>query len=140
MCVFCDIVAGEEPASFVHQDDHCVAFLDIKPVNHGHTLVIPRRHTVLVNELTPNEAAHLMIVAHKLIPAIKASGVRCEGMTLFLADGEAGWQEVPHVHLHVIPRWIGDAYGLVYEPYDASREELDRVAANVVQAATLASA
>jgi histidine triad (HIT) family protein len=47
-----------------------------------------------------------------------------------------GWQEVPNVHLHVIPRSIGDAYGLVYEPYDAGREELDRVAANIVCATT----
>lgn len=108
-CAFCAIVGGAAPASIVYHDEHCLAFMDIRPVNPGHLLVVPRVHAAYLAELEPVRAAHLLRVARPLVAALRAAagrpaaGVRCEGVNLFLADGEAAGQEVFHVHLHVIP-------------------------------------
>ncbi len=102
-CIFCRIVAGTEPASMVHQDQVAVAFMDIQPVTPGHLLVVPRLHCASLVNLEPDIAAHLMRVAVRLDVAIRSSGVRCQGVNLLLADGEAAGQDVFHVHLHLIP-------------------------------------
>ena len=134
-CVFCRILAGELPASFVYRDDRCVAFMDIRPVNHGHLLVIPVRHAAHLADIDASEAADVMKVGHKAAAAIRASGVRCEGVNLFLADGEAAMQEVFHVHLHVIPRFRGDGFRLAFSPEYYTRRpertELDAIAASI---------
>ena len=134
-CVFCRILAGELPASFVYRDDRCAAFMDIRPVNHGHLLVIPVRHAAYLADIDASEAADIMKVGQEAAAALRASGVRCEGVNLFLADGEAAMQEVFHVHLHVIPRFRGDGFGLKFNPeYYTRRPEratLDETAATV---------
>ncbi|MGI8508323.1 MAG: HIT family protein [Gemmatimonadaceae bacterium] len=115
-CVFCRILAGEIPGSFVYRDELCAAFVDIQPVNPGHLLVIPTRHAAHLADLDPPTAGHLMEVAQRLAAALRTSGLRCEGVNLFLADGEAAMQEVFHVHLHVFPRFAGDGFGLRFGP------------------------
>ena len=133
-CVFCRILSGTLPASFVHRDDRCAAFMDIKPVNPGHVLVVPLEHKPHLVDISEETAGHVMRVGHRLAAAVRASGVRCEGVNLFLADGKAAMQEVFHVHLHVIPRHAGDGFGLHFGPnYDTlpPRDELDRVAENI---------
>ncbi len=133
-CVFCDILAGKAPSSMVYQDDRCTAFMDIQPVNPGHVLVIPNRHAAHLAELDPETGGHMFRVAQRLARALRNSGVRCEGVNLFLADGEAAFQEVFHVHLHVIPRYRGDGLGLKFSPEyfnRPDRSELDEVAAKV---------
>lgn len=122
-CIFCSILAGKSPASFVYRDEICSAFMDIQPVNPGHLLVIPNVHAAYLADLEGETAAHLMRVAHRLTAAVRASGVRCEGVNLFLADGEAAMQEVFHVHLHVIPRYRGDGFGLKFGPHYFQRPE-----------------
>ena len=131
-CIFCRILAGELPATFVHRDEHCAAFMDIQPVNPGHVLVVPTRHATHLADLDPLVAARMLPLAQRMAAALRASGVRCEGVNLFLADGAAAMQEVFHVHLHVFPRWRGDGFGLRFGPRYAERpprEELERVAA-----------
>jgi len=134
-CVFCRILAGELPASFVYRDDRCAAFMDIRPVNSGHLLVIPTRHAAYLADIDPSEAADVMKVGHTAAAALRASGVRCEGVNLFLADGEAAMQEVFHVHLHVIPRFRGDGFRFQFNPEyytrQPERSELDRIAASL---------
>ena len=129
-CVFCRIVAGEAPASVVYRDERCLAFMDIRPVNPGHLLVVPLRHAAHLADTDAETAAHLMRVAHRLAAALRASGLRCEGVNLFLADGAAAMQEVFHVHLHVFPRWRGDGFGLRFGPdyVVRPRPELDAAA------------
>jgi histidine triad (HIT) family protein len=127
-CVFCRILEGSEAASFVFRDERCAAFLDIQPVNPGHLLVVPIAHAPHLAELDPETTAHLMRVARELAGAMRASGLRCEGVNLFLADGEAAMQEVMHVHLHVLPRYPGDGFGLRFGPEygrKPPRQELD---------------
>jgi histidine triad (HIT) family protein len=133
-CLFCRILAGELPGTFVYRDDDCAAFMDIQPVNPGHVLVVPVRHATHLADMDAGSAARLMAVAHRIAAALRASDVPCEGVNLFLADGEAAMQEVPHVHLHVFPRWRGDGFGLRFGPdymHRPPRTALDDVAARL---------
>jgi histidine triad (HIT) family protein len=130
-CVFCEILAGRSPSSVIWEDDLCCAFMDIQPVNPGHVLVVPRQHATCLAELDPEMGAHLFQVAQSIAGALRKSGLRCEGINLFLADGEAAGQEVFHVHLHVFPRYRGDGFGLRFGPAYGNRParvELDMVA------------
>jgi diadenosine tetraphosphate (Ap4A) HIT family hydrolase len=136
-CVFCEIIAGTSPASVVHADDDVVAFMDILPVNPGHILVIPRTHATYLEDLPPATVGPLMTVAHRIALAIHKSPLRADGLNLFLADGEAAGQEVFHVHLHVIPRLVGDGLSLLVD-YDPAppRAALDDHAATIADALT----
>jgi histidine triad (HIT) family protein len=122
-CLFCSILAGESPASFVYCDEVCSAFMDIQPVNLGHLLVVPNAHATYLADLESDTAAHLMRVGHRLAAAVRASGLRCEGVNLLLADGRAANQSVFHVHLHVIPRFRGDGFGFKFGPHYFERPE-----------------
>jgi histidine triad (HIT) family protein len=122
-CIFCQILSKDLQASIVWQDDRCTAFMDIQPVNPGHLLVVPNVHAAELSELDEESAAHLMRVAHRLNAALRASGLRCEGVNYFLADSEAAMQEVFHVHLHVFPRFAGDGFGLKFSPAYFQRPE-----------------
>jgi histidine triad (HIT) family protein len=123
-CVFCRIIEGELPASFVYRDDRCVAIMDIQPVNLGHLLVVPARHAPYLADIDGEAAADLMRIAHAAAAVLRASGLPCEGVNFFLAEGEAAMQEVLHVHLHVFPRFRGDGFGLRFSPeYHTRRPE-----------------
>jgi len=111
-CIFCDIVKGNAEASLVWQDDFVSAFMDIQPVNPGNVLIVPNDHAAYLADLPEDTGAHMFRVAQRVARAIRASGLRCEGVNFFLADGEAAMQEVFHVHLHVFPRFHGDGFGL----------------------------
>jgi len=133
-CIFCKIVAREAPASIVDEDDTTIAFLDIRPVNPGHTLVIPRSHAARLSGLPSRQGGEAFAAAMRVAAAIRSSGIRCEGINLYLADGEAAGQEVDHVHLHVVPRFTGDGFGLRFGPQYgriAARAELDEMAAKI---------
>lgn len=130
--VFCEIVAGESPASVVYADDLALAIMTIGPVNPGHILVLPKRHAAYLADLDEETGGHLFRVTMRLAEAIRRSGVRCEGINLFLADGEAAFQEVFHVHLHVFPRFPDDPFRLDADwSAKPSRVELDHVAAQI---------
>ena len=111
-CAFCEIVAEREPASIVHRGDGVLAFMTIAPVNPGHLLVVPEAHAVNLAALDPDLGAQVFVTAQRLAAALRRSALRCEGVNLFLADGEAASQLVAHVHLHVIPRFAGDRFRL----------------------------
>jgi histidine triad (HIT) family protein len=131
-CIFCAIVAGSAPASFVFDDADLLAFMDIRPVTPGHLLVIPKRHAPFLADLDEATGARMFMVAMRLARALRASGLRCEGINLFLADGEAAFQEVFHTHLHVIPRFVGDTFRIDADWSNTpSRAELDDVATRI---------
>ncbi|MBE7385533.1 MAG: HIT family protein [Leptolyngbya sp. SIO1E4] len=112
--VFDEILAGRAPVSLVYQDDLVAAFMDIQPVNPGHVLVVPKKCAQFLWELDNETSARLFGVGRKVAQAIRDSGLQCEGINLFVADGAAAGQEVPHVHLHVFPRYRGDGFGLQF--------------------------
>ena len=133
-CVFCKILSGEEPASIVYRDDSCVAFMDIKPINPGHVVVVPTEHGAGLSDVSEESAAQMMRVSRKVAAALQASGVRCEGVNLFLSDGRAAFQDIFHVHMHVIPRWQGDGFGLRYSDQyhlKSPREALNQTAERI---------
>ena len=132
-CLICDLVAGEGEISAVHQDERAVTFMDVQPVVRGHMLVVPRAHAAYLADLDPEDGARLFKVGQLAAAALRNSGLRCEGVNFFLADGEVAGQEVFHVHLHVLPRFTGDGFGLRFPPDYRIREraELDEAAAAV---------
>jgi diadenosine tetraphosphate (Ap4A) HIT family hydrolase len=108
--------------------------MDIAPVNPGHAMVIPRDHIPDLFGLSEETWLAMCSVVKRLEAAVRASGLKCEGTNLLLADGEAAFQEVPHVHLHVIPRFQGDSFKIEADwSNGATREELD-VAASMIAA------
>jgi histidine triad (HIT) family protein len=115
-CLFCRLVAGEEEVSLVYEDERTVAFMDIQPVVPGHLLVVPRAHSTYLADLDPEDGAAVFRTGQRAAAALRESSLRCEGVNLFLADGEAAGQDVFHVHLHVIPRHAGDGFGLRLPP------------------------
>ncbi|MFR9753474.1 HIT family protein [Nocardia sp. 004] len=107
-CVFCRIAAGEAPATKVYEDDTLCAFLDIRPITRGHTLVIPKQHAAELEDLDAELGARIFRTGHRLALAIRRSSLATDGANLVLNDGTAAFQTVPHVHLHVVPRKHGD--------------------------------
>ncbi len=105
-CIFCKIVKGELPSEKIYEDDSVLAFLDINPVNIGHTLVIPKEHFENIHDLPEDTATHIMKIARKISDAIKKSGA--DGTNISINNGKAAGQVVFHSHTHIIPRFIGD--------------------------------
>ena len=130
-CAFCGVVAGTLESSRVYEDEHVLAFMDIKPVTRGHLLVIPKAHVPYLADLDEELGMSMFRVAQRLAAALRASGLPCEGVNLFLADGEAAFQEVFHVHLHVFPRTDGDGFRLEANWQVRPRTELDEAAQRV---------
>lgn len=133
-CIFCDIINSKVPASIVYRDKVCIAFMDIRPFNKGHLLVVPNTHTAYLDDLDPETGGYLFKVAQKLSKAIRKSVVKCEGIDLFLADGEVAGQEVFHLHIHVLPRYKGDGFGLKFgRDFEKlpERSDLDKVASDI---------
>src|ERR1035437_622741 len=130
-CVFCDIVTGQAPASFVYRDDRVTAFLDNRPVTPGHLLVIPNDHLETMADLDDGLLSDITRVGARLAAALRSSGLPCEGINLFLADGAAAGQEVLHAHLHVFPRTPGDGFTVgatAWAGPEPDRRALDAVA------------
>ena len=136
-CIFCEIAAGQAPASIVAEDEWCLAFLDIRPVNRGHTLVIPKAHAALLSELEPALGGRMFQMAQRIAQGLRTlaqqdRGFRCEAVNLMLADGAAAGQEVDHVHLHVLPRYHGDGFGFHFGRSAApGRSEMDELASEL---------
>jgi len=136
-CIICQLVNEKIEVTKVYEDDLVVAVMDIQPINPGHIFISPKKHVKLVSELGEDLAAHIFKIAIRLNDALRKSGLKCEGVNFFLADGEAAMQEIPHVHLHVIPRIKGDGFSLKFdESYFRlpERKELEK-AANLIRKA-----
>ena len=130
-CIFCDIVRGTSPASWVYQDDTVVAFMDIQPITQGHMLVVPREHAVLMTDINETAAMRTFRVARKLA-AVARHTLGASGINIIVMDGEAAYQDVPHFHVHVIPRYPRDGFGLTFpDSYEQKppRAQLDAIAA-----------
>ena len=128
-CVFCAIVHGESQAHIIHRDELVTAFLDIHPVNAGHTLVVPNSHAASLRELPDDACGRMFVIGRRLDAAMSNSSLKCDAVSLYLADGRAAGQAVFHTHLHVIPRFRGDASGLrLHDGIPASPEPTDLAA------------
>ncbi len=127
-CIFCEIVRGEGEASVAYADEHVLAVMDLSAVTPGHVLVMPRMHAVGLEDLDEGTGSRVWRVGHRIGRALRRSGLRCEGVNVLLADGEAAFQEVFHVHLHVFPRFRGDGFRIDADWTTRDRALLDREA------------
>jgi histidine triad (HIT) family protein len=136
-CIFCAIVDGEIPSRTVYEDDAVIAFLDANPLAPGHTLVVPKTHHERVNDAPADVAAVLFRAVHELAPRVEAA-VDADATTIGVNDGEAAGQEVPHVHVHLVPRFEGDGGGPIHAVAgsrpDLSDAELDEIADGIAAA------
>lgn len=130
-CVFCAVIAGEAESSVVYDDEHTIAFMDIRPFTAGHLLVVPKIHAANLAELDPADGGRLFQVGQRMAAAVRESAPAAEGVNFFLADGIAAGQEVFHVHLHVVPRTPGDGFGLRGRPTTPPRADLDYLAGSI---------
>lgn len=117
-CIFCRIAAGEIPAEIVAQDADTVAFLDVTPLADGHAVVIPRAHAATVEELEPARNAALFAAVRRLAGAVRTA-VGAAGTTIGINNGGATGQTIPHVHVHVVPRWPQDGAGSIHTIFQA---------------------
>jgi histidine triad (HIT) family protein len=128
-CIFCKIIKGEIPCSKIYEDSNVLAFLDIGPVNQGHTLVIPKEHCKDLFDI-PDSILKEVIVAIKKIGVAVQSGVGCDGISLSISNGESAGQVVPHAHFHIIPRLKTD--GLKLWPQNKYEDgEMEKVCENI---------
>lgn len=128
--VFTRIVRREIPAAIVFEDEQVIAFMDAGQVNPGHVLVATKRQVETVMELAEAEAAHLFAMATRVAKVVQAT-FQPEGMTLLQTNKPAGWQTVPHVHVHVLPRYANDGAELVWPRKDPPLAELQALAARI---------
>jgi histidine triad (HIT) family protein len=124
-CIFCRIVAKEIPATIIHEDDDVLVFMDIGPIIKGHALVISKQHYDPVTETPDAVLAKLHIMA-KRVAAAQMNGLGADGVNIMQNNGAAAGQEVPHIHLHVIPRFIGDGHHWNWNP--TTYDDFDEVA------------
>lgn len=122
-CLFCRIAEGDIPSAELYGDERVFAFLDINPVRPGHALIVPKAHAAKLADASPEDLAALMQAAQRITKAVcKVTGA--PDATLAIHDGPAAGQEVPHLHLHIIPRAPGDGGGPVHELF-RNRPQVD---------------
>lgn len=139
-CVFCRIADGDLPSRDVYEDDRVLAFLDANPLAEGHTLVVPKDHHEVVGEMPDETRDAVFAAAGRLTPAVE-SAVEADATTIGMNNGEAAGQEVPHAHLHIVPRHDGDGVGplhtLDWPRPDLSDDELDAIAGAISDGGSL---
>ncbi len=118
-CIFCKIIKGEIPSSKIYENDKVFCFLDIMPVNKGHTLVIPKKHYETILDIPEDLLKEVITVTKKVSKAVK-QGTKADGISIGQSNFKAGGQVVPHLHFHIIPRYSGD--GLKFWPQNKYEE------------------
>lgn len=129
-CIFCKIIAGELPSTIVDEDEHTIAFMDINPATRGHALVVPREHSADLLEIEPAQLQVVSVAAQRLARRAKER-LKADGVNVINSCGARAWQTVFHFHLHVIPRYEGDAMRLPWIPAPGDSEEIARAAAQL---------
>jgi histidine triad (HIT) family protein len=129
-CVFCKIVRKELPSAAVYEDEHTLAIMDAGHVNPGHTLVLVKSHHAVLQELPEELAAHAFRVAHRMALGIERA-FKPAGLTVLQANRPAGWQTVPHFHLHVLPRHDNDGAAITWPAKRPAGEVLQENAATL---------
>ena len=137
VCPFCSIASGKAPASIVYEDATVLAFMDLDPANIGHTLVVPREHWENIYDAPEKILAEMAAVVKKVSVAVKKT-VGADGIKVIQLNGRAAGQTVMHFHIHIIPRFSGDAISKAlgamiehYGPKNPKRSDLDEIAKKI---------
>jgi len=124
-CIFCKIVSKKAEAVIVFEDEHSLAFLDIHPLNPGHTLVIPKKHYPSMVEMPPEEVGRVFVSVAKVMRGVKKAS-NADGINIGQSNGRAASQEIFHMHVHVIPRYIHELPSGFPERKTASNADLEQ--------------
>jgi histidine triad (HIT) family protein len=125
-CIFCKITSKKADAVIVYEDANSLAFLDIHPLNPGHTLVIPKKHYPSMVEMPPEEVGRIFVSVAKVMRGVKKAS-NADGINIGQSNGRAASQEVFHMHVHVIPRYIHELPEGFPERKTATDAELDQI-------------
>lgn len=127
-CVFCQIVARTGPALIVREDVRTLAFIDVAPATEGHVLVVPKRHSRSLLDIEPADLTATAIAAQE-IARLQRERLGCVGVSLYQANEPAGFQTVFHFHVHVVPRYPGDAVTQAWQRHERAPDaDLERMA------------
>ncbi|SFM97058.1 HIT family protein [Thermodesulforhabdus norvegica] len=108
-CIFCQIVEGKIPSAKLYEDDLVISFLDINPINPGHSLVVPKKHAATIFDIDDDVLAKCAVVAARVARAIR-SATGCEGLNVLQNNFRSAGQLIDHFHIHLIPRYEGDGF------------------------------
>lgn len=130
-CPFCKIIDGKIPAKIVYEDDVAVAFLDINPASPGHTLVVPKKHYAVLPQMSDSEIGHIFSLVRNISGLLfevtqRSSKDKPAGVNIIQNNGAAAGQQVPHVHIHVIPRLEGDNVIQPWQPKQMDENQLNQ--------------
>ncbi|MBM3897693.1 MAG: HIT family protein [Thaumarchaeota archaeon] len=134
-CIFCKIVSGKIPAYKVYEDNNTLAFLDINPLSKGHTLVIPKMHVRQIEELSEKELEILFKTVWKLTKYVQIATGTASSL-IGINNGPESGQEIPHIHVHIIPRSKGDGGGPIHSAMrnrpTVSKEEMQKIVESII--------
>jgi len=126
-CIFCKIISGDIPSAKIFEDDEFIAFLDISPANKGHTLIVPKQHYDTYIEASEIIVCKMAKLAQKIAKAIVTS-TNCTGYNIQINNNKDAGQEVPHLHMHIIPRFKVDDFKLAWTHKIYSDGEMNKFA------------
>ena len=129
-CIFCDIIQRKRPGHFIYEDDSHVAFLDKYPIDYGHSLVLPKDHFEKVTDMNSDHVGDLFSKVPKIAKAVVQT-INADAFSLAQNNGRAAKQIVPHVHIHIIPRFNNK--GTVWTKRDIGKDEELKVLAEKIR-------
>ena len=128
-CIFCDIISGKRPGTFLYQDDDIVAFMDKYPIDQGHSLVVSKKHYEKIIDMKPEDVGTMFSKIPKIANAI-LSGTGADAFSIAQNNGRAAKQIIPHVHVHIIPRFNNK--GTIWTKREISKnDELESLAQKI---------
>lgn len=128
-CIFCDILEGKRDGYFLYEDDSHVSFLDKYPIDVGHSLVVPRKHHERITDMSPEDVGNVFSIVPKIAKAVLAA-TGADAFSLGQNNGRAAKQIIPHVHIHIIPRY--NSKGTVWTKRQISNDnELSELAKKI---------
>lgn len=129
-CIFCKIIDGQIPCVKLFENDHVLAFLDVGPVSEGHTLIVPKKHSLNVDQTDPVTMAEIAKVIPGVAGAVKTA-MEADGYNVLCNNGTAAGQVVEHVHVHVIPRKSNDAVFSKWPSFQYPDGKADEIAEKI---------
>ena len=133
-CLFCKIASGEIPSKIIYDSPDVMAFLDIKPANPGHVLVIPKEHFETLPEL-PEHLNSALLQVIKIVTQAQIETLGAQGVNVLQNNGELAGQAVPHIHIHVIPRFKDDKIVINWTPIELKHEQFDEIQKRLISKA-----
>ncbi len=133
-CLFCNIASGKIPAKIIYDSPDIMAFLDIRPANPGHVLVIPKEHIETLQDL-PEDMNSALLQIVKIIAQAQVEAIGAQGVNVLQNNGEIAGQAVPHLHIHVIPRYKDDKIAFNWTPIGLKPEQMGEIQKRLISRA-----